>query len=253
MKSIRVDLHLHSMASGHAFNTIDEIVAHAKKHEYDLIGISDHGPQMEGAPHCGYFEMLYRLPKQVGDLRVLYGCEANIINDSGVIDLPPKLLGDFDFVIAGLHKRTPYKGVTAADHTRAIVSAIASGWCDIISHPVSLNFATDVGEIVQAAAAEDAMLEANKSVMLNALCGSAQWVIDATRTLFSEARAAGVAIIFGSDAHHISEMDISDTELLLMERVYGLDFAELVNGSPADILAFLDNRKKARRHKSDEI
>ena len=50
---MKIDLHIHSIASGHALNTVDEISAYAEKCGMTHIAITDHGPAMEGAPHGG--------------------------------------------------------------------------------------------------------------------------------------------------------------------------------------------------------
>ena len=54
MALFKCDLHIHSIASGHAFNTIDECARYSHDNHYALIGISDHGPNMEGALHMGF-------------------------------------------------------------------------------------------------------------------------------------------------------------------------------------------------------
>ena len=246
MEQLRIDLHLHSIASGHAFNTIDEIIRFAQINGYFAIGISDHGPQMEGAPHSGYFEMLSRLPKAVGNTQILYGCEANILDDFGTLDIPASLIQNLDYIIAGLHKRTPYQGRTAVEHTKAIVSSIRSGCVDIISHPVSLNFIVDVKEVVQAATQHHVILEANKTVMLEAVRRDCRGIIVATRALFAEAQTAGVPLLFGSDAHHTSEMRLSESECALIAEQYHLDLSRVVNNCPADLLKLLQERKTIR-------
>lgn len=246
MEQLRIDLHLHSLASGHAFNTIDEIVRFARIKGYYAVGISDHGPQMEGAPHSGYFEMLSRLPKAVGNTQVLYGCEANILDGLGTLDIPASLIRKLDYVIAGLHRRTPYQGRTAVEHTGAVVSSIRSGCVDIISHPISLNFMADVKEVVQAASEHRVILEANKTVMLEAVRHARRDVIAATKALFSEAQAAQVPLLFGSDAHHTSEMGLSEAEAALIAEQYNLDLSRVINCRPTDLLNLLRERRSIR-------
>lgn len=107
---------------------------------------------MERAPHTGYFEMLYRLPRRYGEMDVLYGCEANIVNTRGSIDLPDRLAATMDYVIAGLHRRTSYQGDSISAHTEAVVSVIRTRKADIVAHPVSSSFLTDPEQIVCAAA-----------------------------------------------------------------------------------------------------
>ena len=42
-KTVKIDLHIHSISSGHALNTLDEIRAYATKTGMTHIAITDHG------------------------------------------------------------------------------------------------------------------------------------------------------------------------------------------------------------------
>ncbi len=44
-----LDIHTHTIASGHAYNSIYEMIQAASNMGLALLGISDHGPAMEGA------------------------------------------------------------------------------------------------------------------------------------------------------------------------------------------------------------
>ena len=68
MTAVAVDLHAHTVASGHAFSTLDELAGVAAVCGLEMIAITDHGPSMEGSPHDGYFEMVGRVPSVVGAL-----------------------------------------------------------------------------------------------------------------------------------------------------------------------------------------
>ena len=46
-----LDMHNHTIASGHAYSTIQEIAAEANKKGLKYVGITDHGPKMPGGPH----------------------------------------------------------------------------------------------------------------------------------------------------------------------------------------------------------
>ena len=48
---IKADLHTHTLSSGHAYSTIDEMAKGAQKRGLNLIAITDHGPAMPGASH----------------------------------------------------------------------------------------------------------------------------------------------------------------------------------------------------------
>ena len=47
---ILVDLHTHTIASGHAFSTLKENIDEAKKKGLRILGTSDHANSMPGAP-----------------------------------------------------------------------------------------------------------------------------------------------------------------------------------------------------------
>lgn len=52
------DTHTHSVVSGHAYATINELVGEAKRLGRRLIAVTDHGPAMEHAPGNIYFRMV---------------------------------------------------------------------------------------------------------------------------------------------------------------------------------------------------
>ncbi|MEI6058123.1 MAG: PHP domain-containing protein, partial [bacterium] len=119
---LKNDLHVHSIGSGHAYSTISEIFRFASKNTMDLVAIADHGPDMEGAPHLGYFENMLRLPKTIDGVTFLKSCEANILNENGDIDIPLDLQNKLDFVMAGLHARTDYAGRDTKENTQAVIN-----------------------------------------------------------------------------------------------------------------------------------
>ena len=56
MRDIYVlDLHTHTYASGHAYNTMNEMVLAAKEKGLQLLGITDHAPSMPGTMGLLYF------------------------------------------------------------------------------------------------------------------------------------------------------------------------------------------------------
>lgn len=242
-----VDLHVHSIASGHAFNTIDEIVNYAILHEYKIIGISDHGPDMEGAPHAGYFEMLYRLPHNCDKTIIMYGCEANILDVDGKIDLSNHLIATLDYVIAGLHKRTSYTGRSIEENTLAIEALIESQKADIVSHPISMSFMIDSEKIINCAAKNNVILECNVSVVREAILQNRLDVLDAMVDLYDKAIKNNVNIILGSDAHHVSEMELNIEDINLIENTLKLQYSKMLNYYPDKLYDILKQRKSIRR------
>lgn len=244
MALFNCDLHIHSIASGHAFNTIDECARYSHENHYELIGISDHGPNMEGAPHMGYFEMMYRMPHHNQGVSMIYGCEANILSEYGNVDLSDEILINLDYTMAGIHKRTQYIDKGEVSNTTAIVNAIKSGMIDIITHPVSWDFKVNVPRIVEAARYYNVLLEANKTILIEAIKYDNQETVQQYKELLKLSREAGVEIIWGSDAHHVSEMEISSSQLQFLAEVYDFDFGSTINQRVDVLLQFLHRRKK---------
>lgn len=163
---LKFDLHTHSLASGHAFNTIFELASYAKKNGVEVLGITDHGPRMQGAPHLGYFEMLRYVPKEINGVKIITGCEANIIDLDGKIDLPVNYQKEMDLVMIGLHERTPFpKNTNIAQNTEAIVKAIQKNKVHVIVHPYRPEFPVDTKKICEIAAKTKVLLELNLSLL----------------------------------------------------------------------------------------
>ena len=43
------DMHTHTLASGHAYNTINEMIRAASRKKLEIIGITEHAPAMPGS------------------------------------------------------------------------------------------------------------------------------------------------------------------------------------------------------------
>ncbi len=81
-----VDLHMHTVASTHAYSTLSDYIAEAKRKGIKLFAITDHGPDMEDAPHHWHFINMRIWPRLVDGVGILRGIEANIKNINGEID-----------------------------------------------------------------------------------------------------------------------------------------------------------------------
>jgi putative hydrolase len=163
--ALLADLHAHTVASGHAFNTLDELARAAAERGIQVLGVTDHGPSMQGAPTPGYFEMVERVPSIIHGLHILLGCESAIVNATGGIDLHEPWCSRQRLVLAGLHERTPYPpGATTRENTAAMIGAIALSCVHVISHPYRAIFPVEVELVADAAANHGTLLEVNLSV-----------------------------------------------------------------------------------------
>lgn len=55
---ILLDMHTHTLASGHAYSTIAEVAAAAAEQGLCAVGITEHAPTMPGTCHNFYFQNL---------------------------------------------------------------------------------------------------------------------------------------------------------------------------------------------------
>lgn len=53
-----LDLHTHTIVSGHAYCTLREMAKAASEKGLELLGITEHAPKMPGTCHKFYFENL---------------------------------------------------------------------------------------------------------------------------------------------------------------------------------------------------
>ena len=107
--NIEIDTHTHTLASGHAYNTLREMAAMAAEKGLKGLAITEHSPKMPGTCHIFYFQNLRVVPRTMYGIELLLGTELNIMNEQGEVDLPQTLLKEMDIAIASMH--TPcYEG-----------------------------------------------------------------------------------------------------------------------------------------------
>lgn len=98
MFKMELDVHTHSLASGHySDDTVTLMLKQAKKNGLKVLGISEHGPAMPGSCKPSYFMNIVTAPPIRMGIRTLYGAEANIVDHDGTLDLPDELLQKLDY------------------------------------------------------------------------------------------------------------------------------------------------------------
>ncbi|MDN5344965.1 MAG: putative hydrolase [Clostridia bacterium] len=199
---LEADLHTHTVASGHAYSTVKELAEAAEKRGLKLIAITDHGLKMPGGPHEYHFGNLVALPRKIGQVEILRGVEANILDTDGTLDLPERLLDQLDIVLAGFHTGTGFDGCSQEEYTRAALAALANPRVHIIVHPGNPEFPIHIEKLVLAAAAQHKALEINN----NSFHVSRQGSLPRCQFLAKLARKHGVWVALNSDAHIFSSV-----------------------------------------------
>ena len=218
MYQIKVDPHTHTIASGHAFSTIGENAMEARGKGLEGIGMTDHfGPMSnpignDGRPDLGPLFNIAALPKVVHGVRVLAGCEIDIIDFKGNLAFhdfqmpfgPDKgkgltlgevILRNRDIAIASLHMFPGCMDGTLTQYTEMYLGAIRNPYIDIIGHPCRPGVPFDMDEIVRAAKEEHTFLEINDHTF------DTPAATDNCRKLAIKCAEEGVHIVVSSDAH----------------------------------------------------
>ena len=193
-----LDLHCHTISSGHAYSSVEEMIQGAKRNGVKVIGISDHAPNMPGSPHKYYFQNLIVLPKEVDGVIVLKGVEANIIDFEGNIDMTSKELDHLDYAIASFHPPCIDFG-TIEENTNAVLNVMKNPKVKVIGHPDDSRYPLDYEKVVKAAKENDVALEVNNS-SLNP--GSFRIGAHENAAHFLKlCKKNETKVIFGSDSH----------------------------------------------------
>ncbi|MCF6095980.1 PHP domain-containing protein [Thermovorax subterraneus] len=211
---ILADFHTHTRYS-HGCGSIEDNVKAAIKKGLKAIGISEHGPANIGiGPTLDDFK---KMKEEIEDLRgkytsikILFGCEANVISVDGKLDLPEKLLNELDYVMVGLHpmvwgmslkdfyhiffenfaaKRIiKLRSKVMEQNTRALINVLKNYRVHIITHP-GLHVPIDTAALADAAASCGTAMEIN--------AGHGYM----TQGYVGIAKSYGVKFVIGSDAH----------------------------------------------------
>jgi len=215
MKSL-LDLHTHTVESGHAYSTLKENIEQASLAGLKVLGTSDHAPAMPHTTNENFFANLKVLRPELMGVRILRGVELNITDYSGTVDLPEKILAGLDFAIASLHPPTIPFG-TPEDHTNAVIGAMENPYVNVIGHPDDSRFPLQYDRLVRAAGANHVALELNNSSLSpnsyrkNARENAAQ--------MLELCREYGVMVIVNSDSHIYHDIGFQDYALALLEEL----------------------------------
>ncbi len=236
---IRIDSHTHSVASGHAYSTIEDLARGAKRRGLKGFVITDHGPQLPGGAPLYHFGNLKVLPERIRGVRLYRGVEANILDQTGAVDLPYYYFPRFDFVMAGFHEVCfPKKSVD--ETTEAMVAALRSPFVDAVSHPGNPAFAVNYEAVVRAAAEYGKAIEINDS-SFRVRSGSAP----NCQRIASLCVQFGARIVTGSDAHYWSDVGRFDEVQRTLKEAKVPD--ELVLNASVDAFdAFVAARREER-------
>ena len=248
MIKIKTDTHTHTLASGHAYSTIEENLRAGKEQGLELVGITDHFssffvPSTDFA--CfGFFINKKALPEIWHGVRLLFGAEVDIIDLKGnlfghnlYIPYPNKngvkltyeegILNRLDYLIASVHYKDFAANSTVVENTELYIKALEHENVKILGHIGRSGLEFDIDEVVKAARSLNKMIEINEASF-----GHGETVRERCLKVALACAKYGTKIAVNSDAHSSFEIGkYPNTEHFLDE----IDFpVELIGNRDAE-------------------
>jgi DNA polymerase (family X) len=246
LPDIRGDLHMHTKASDGS-NTIEELVAEAKRRGYQYIAITDHSKsqfQANGLKSdrlLDHIKAIHAVAKEAeksagGGILVLAGSEVDILAD-GSLDYEDDLLAKLDWVVASPHAALSQDSEAA---TQRLVRAASNPYVSVIGHPTGRivpsrrGLEPDMSRVIFAAARHGVALEINANYHR----------LDLRDTHVKMAVDAKVPICINTDAHSLPEFDMMLYGVLTARRGWATK-ADVLNARPlAAFKKWLKDRKE---------
>lgn len=234
---ILLDMHTHSIASGHAYSTVEEMSQEAKKKGLKYLGITDHGPSMPGAPHIFHIRNQKVIPKTIHGVRILKGVEANILNKDGDLDIDDDILSELDIIVASLHEPC-IKATNIDDHTEALINVMNSRRVHILGHIGNPSFPIHKEKIVLEAKKTNTLIEINNSSFISSRPGS----YENCKEIALLCKKHRHHIIIDSDSHYADSIGAFKEALDMLEEI-DMPNELIINYQEDMFLKFLDSKK----------
>lgn len=197
--SILIDLHTHSISSGHgSADTITDMIKTAADTGIKIFGISEHGPATAGSVKPTYFRNLKLASRNRFGIQVLYGAEVNIITPAGDIDLPDDILSTLDYAIISIHPPTltPYEH---KDLTDAYIKAMEHPKVAFLGHIDDARFPVNFERLLSVAKERSIYPEINNgSLMPDAYRQGGQ---ENCRKILEICKRLSLPVLLSSDSH----------------------------------------------------
>ncbi len=194
-----IDVHTHTISSGHAYSTLRENIEIAKAKGLKYYGISDHTQGIPNGAHTYYFSNLRVLPREIEGVCILRGCEANVINEQGEIDIEEAGLRSLDYVIASLHAPCYSMTHTLSENMKAYEGVCRNPKVTIIGHPDDGRYPCNYEKLVDLCKETDTLIEINNSSL--SPLGYRENCIPNSKKILELCKEKKHPVILNSDAH----------------------------------------------------
>ena len=225
LSDIRGDLHMHTTETD-GKNTLEEMVAAAKKRKLKYIAITDHSKRVTMARGLDatrlrkQWRQIDELNDTVRGITVLKGIECDILEKGG-LDLPDDVLAEADYVVCSVHygQNQPRSQITDR-----ILEAVEHPYTSAIAHPTGrlINrrkpYEVDLETVMLAAARHNKLLELNANPAR----------LDLDDIACAAAKSHGVSVVISTDAHKTEGLDVMRYGILQARRG-GLTKSDVAN------------------------
>ena len=238
MIDIKADTHTHTVASTHAYSTVEEMAKRASECGMEAIALTDHGMMLPDAPHDWHFHNLKNIPREIHGVKILYGIEANILNRRGDIDpLAEEIYEKLDIVNASIHVPC-YEEERGGDHTETYLNVVNNPIVDVICHSGTAAFPYDYEKIVKLAKKNNKLIEINNHSFY-----VRQSSVPNCRRLAELCAEYGTGIVVSSDAHIIFDLGEYGKALEMLEEI-GFPEELIINRSFDSLAEFFERKGK---------
>lgn len=223
MIRIGCDVHTHTLASRHAYSTIEENVRAAADQNFELLGSTDHFSDMlypdQDVRNFQFFFNVKAWPRQWHGVTVLRGCEADIVDVQGnlfghniTVDreingqplhgtttLKKRVFRNCDYVIASIHRKDFTNDQTPAQNAQMYINALQDKKVLILGHLGRSGVNFELDPVLEAARDLGKLVELNEA----SLTSSEKRDKSLLPCCHVAERCAelGVQLSFGSDSH----------------------------------------------------
>lgn len=212
-----IDIHTHTLASGHAYGTIREMAQAAQEKGLEVLGFSEHAPGVPGTCDPFYYKNLQAIPRRIYGVEIVHGSEVNVLND-GTLSLDQDNLDLLDYAIVGIHG-VCYENVGAEKNTDNLINCMKNEKVFFVSHPDDDHWPLVYERLVDAAAEYHVALEVNNSSLIKKQ--SRLNCYENYRHMLALCQERRVPIYIGSDAHDPSAVgEFTLAEALLAEEQF---------------------------------
>ena len=229
---IIADTHVHTIASEHAFSTVLENLNEAKEKGMRFIAITDHTGKMPGAPTNTYFACLKgALPDEHRGVYIIRGCEVNVLDENGTLDLPEANLKRLEWVIASVHSVLT-KPMTVEQSTKMWLAVAKNPDVDVIGHSGDESFRFDYERVITEFKKYGKIVEIN-SASARTRAASRPNCVEIARLCAKH----GVPLVISSDAHYASYVGDFENALSIVREA----------GVPEELILNADEARFAAR------